>query len=620
MIRLSHALLLVVISFTALAQTAPSLTSAGSTFTLSVPYFEYGAGSSKLALGATFTSTTLPNFLLSPSSVKTPSVLASPGSAATIASVTGGYRLTLPYLEFTSGGITSAYSGTFSTTDLSTFIADVNSFKAVTLLPTLSAPGGVTLAEVSKQTVGSATFGSSSKLQATWTAPSGYTVDHYEISAIESLMKTSVIVTAAASATSATLTTLKAATSYSVVAKACKDSSCSNAGIAAAVSATTPGEYWQLQGTGNGYANVTKAVSDGNVLSWVMRWGSEAGSLAGRYEYFYKTTSTGRVGVAIATTTGSGTDVATMSSFVADTTLGLRNPCTPPSFSDCSSSNSGAVEISALQAIPMAASKTIRLYMNAESVKETGVPSRIYSLDARDGLVGQKFTSSSSKTYCGGTVGSTDYASGGDCALTSVLGISGDSKVPSPLRQTRQFKIGYPTLDSWLWSGASGTYMVITGDDACGKYSNALFYAVYDGSSWTVQTDSAGCAKALVPKAHGPVLVHLGSSQYKLYYEDATNGNSGKPLRLIYANGASSGTSSVDFDDWESSSYGRDVNFLWPDGTPLDAQDESGLGDHMIVTGDSLATQTMFHNLGGMDNTKWATGSAGLGISRLLNP
>lgn len=476
-------------------------------------------------------------------------------------------------------------------------------------------PSAVSVTNTGTQTVGSRSFSSSTQLAVAWIAPVD-SVDHYEITATESIKQTAV--TATSSVTAVTLTGLKAATPYSVIVKACQDAACTTSASAAAVSGTTSAEYWQLQGTGNSYTTMTKAVSDGSVLSWVMRWGAEAGSLAYRFQYYYKTTVQGRDGVAIATTAGTNASVATLTSFATDTSLGLRNPCTPPNYTDCAST-AAALEINALQAIPLAASNTVRLYLEATALKETNRPTRIYYIDARDGLVGQKFTTGTSKTYCGGA-GSSDYAPGGDCEFTPVIGVAGDSQMPSPLYQARQFKIGYPKLNSWMWDGAAGTFMVITGDDACAEHVNALFYAVYDGSTWNVATDGAGCAKPLHNAGHGPVLLHLGAAKYKLYFEDAANGQSGKPLHLLYADGASSGGASVDFEDWEASSSAREVNFLWPDGSLLDAQDESGLGDHMIPPSDSLANQFMFVNLGGMDNDKWKAGSAGLGLAVLLNP
>jgi len=589
----------------------PSLEVSGGLYVLSVPYLEYSANGSIFAFSASLSGSRITSYRLSQASSVALDKSAAAATTPVLTESAGTFTLTLPYLEFLNGGTRSGYAAALVSKDLATFAVDAASVKAISSNP--DAPTNVSVAATDGKTAGTQSFSSSTKLAVSWSAP-GYAVDHYEISAVESIKNTTV--TTASASSPVTLGGLKAATAYQVTVKACKDSACQSAASAAAVSAATSPEYWQLQGTGNGYANATRAVKDGSVLSWVMHWGTEAGSLAGRHEYFYKTVAAGRDGVAIATTAGTATDVATLTSFVTDTALGLRNPCTPPAYTDCAS-NSGALEINALQAIPVAAGKTVRLYMEATSLKETGSPTRIYSLDSKDGLTGQRYSSNAAKTYCGGS-GSTDYAPGGACALTTVIGLSGDSVKPSPLKQARQFKIGYPTLDSWLWNGAAGTYMIVTGDDACGKYSNALFYAVYDGTDWTVQSDGSGCAKALVAKAHGPVLVHLGAAQYKLYYEDQSGGMSGKPLRLLYGNGAASGK--VDFDAWESSASAREVYFLWPDGTLLDAQDESGLGDHMIVSDSNLASQFMFHNLGGFDNAKSPSGSLGLGISKLLNP
>lgn len=80
-------------------------------------------------------------------------------------------------------------------------------------------------------------------------------------------------------------------------------------------------------------------------------------------------------------------------------------------------------------------------------------------------------------------------------------------------------------------------------------------------------------------------------------------------------------STAVDVGDWEASSIARNVHFLWPDGSVLDAQDEAGLGDHMIsMPAGTLDQQFMFVNLGGFDNTKWKAVSSGLGLARLLNP
>lgn len=488
---------------------------------------------------------------------------------------------------------------------------------------TQSPPTGVTLAAVNAQTVGSSSFSSSTQMAVSWVAPANATVDHYLILASESVGGTSLSFSATAGEASKILTGLKGATPYSIQVIACMDATCSSYGSASAVSRTTSEEYWQLQGSGNGYANATKAVAGGTSLSWVMRWGSEAGSsYNGRYQYYYKSNTASTRGIGIAATAGSDVSVPTLTSFVANTAAGLRNPCNDPqSTSGCP--GSAAYFINAIQAVPMSSSGKVRVFFEAIDATESGQPTRIYSLDSQDGLVGQDFNSSASLAYCGGN-GSTDYTSTGGCKPTVVLGVSTDSGAGnSPLSQARQFKIGWDWQADWRWNGATGSFMFITGDDACGNNLNALYYATWDGSKWTVATDGSGCAKPVVKKAHGPVLVPLGGAKYKVYYEDETNGTqSGKPLRFIYADGSLSGAAgTVDFADWESSAKARDVNFLWPDGTLLDAQDEAGLGDHMVLTpGGSLSEQYMFVNLGGFDNSKWQAASAGLGVARLLNP
>jgi len=219
----------------------------------------------------------------------------------------------------------------------------------------------------------------------------------------------------------------------------------------------------------------------------------------------------------------------------------LRNPCTGPnSTTDCPSS--AAYFINAIQAVPLKSDGKVRAFFEALDATEPGQPTRIYSLDSQDGLVGQDFNSASTRAYCGG-IGSTDYTASGGCKPDVVLGVSTDTEIyRSPLSQARQFKIGWDWLADWRWDQSSGTFMVITGADACGKEKNALFYASWDGSKWTVATDGGGCAIPVVKAAHGPVLVPLGGAKYKMYYEDESNGpESGKPLRLIYADRSWSG-------------------------------------------------------------------------------
>ena len=190
----------------------------------------------------------------------------------------------------------------------------------------------------------------------------------------------------------------------------------------------------------------------------------------------------------------------------------------------------------------------------------------------------------------------------GGCEPTVLIGVFGDTTAgDTGLTNARQFKIGYPTLDHWRWDESPGTFMVITGSSKCGSDKNSLFYATWTGTAWSVAKDSAGCPLTVSPSGHGPVLVHLGGSRHKLYYEDDANDNTGKPLRLIYADGTTSGNSSkVELADWEPAENAREVHFLWPDGTELNAEEESGLGDHMIfMPAGSNEEQYMYLDLGG---------------------
>lgn len=599
-------------------QAATTLTNSAGRYTLKMDYLTVLAGSSKLAYKASLTSTDLQTFSVDLSSVAavTTDSSADPAVIPQLVIAGGKYTLEIPSLAVSGKN----YAVSLSSVDLSRFSVDASSLKTLAG----NAPTGVAASNVNSQTVGGRSIASTTQLTVSWTAPSGAAVSSYKITARESDGVNSVSAVASANETSTTLKALKASTKYQINVTACLDSTCTSQATAAAVSATTPDEYWQLQGSGTGYSGVTKVVSDGTSLSWVMRWGSEAGTAnSGRYQYYYKANATGRTGIGIANTSKSDISVATLASFTANTAAGLRNPCNSPEspFTDCPSIGAGYF-INAIQAVPLAKEGKVRVYFEAIDAREPNQPTRIYSLDSQDGLIGLDFNSSASLAYCGGT-GSTDYAAGNNCAPKVEMGVSTDSAgTQAPFTAARQFKIGWDWLTDWRWDGAAGTFMIITGDDACGLYRNSLFYAAWNGSQWIPVTDSKGCARPLVSKAHGPVVVPLGGARFKVYYEDETNGTqSGKPLRFIYSDGSLTGTGSVEMDDWESSAKARDVHFLWPDGSLLDAQDEAGLGDHMVLTpAGTLDQQFMYVNLGGFDNSKWKAASSGLGLAVLLNP
>ena len=597
------------------AHAAASLTQANGRYTLALDYVEVMLGGSKAIYKANLHANTLTTFTLDAASVGTTSMntSADPATTPRVTLSNGLYVLEIPSVSVNG----QPYAASLGSGDLANFNVDFNTVKTLSA----SLPTGVAITNVNGQTVGTLAIASSTKLTLNWTPPAGAST--YRIVARETGGVGTVSGTASAGASSVTLSGLKASTRYAINVTACLNAACSAQASAAAVFATTPDEYWQLQGaSGNGYASVTKAVSNGSSLSWVMRWGSEAGAAySGRYQYYYKGNSSFGVGIAMATTSGSGTDTATLTSFTADSSAGLRNPCADPRVTT-GCPPSAAYFINAIQAVPLKTVGKVRVFFEANDATESGQPTRIYSLDSQDGLVGLDFNRGSA-TSCGG-IGSTDYTSTGNCKPDLVIGVSNDTGTyRSPLSNARQFKIGWDWLADWRWDQAVGTFMIVTGADACGKTSNGLFHASWDGSKWTIATDSAGCAIPLVKAAHGPVLVPLGAARYKMYYEDETNGpESGKPLRLVYADASwSAAASTIDIGDWEATSMAREVHFLWPDGSLLDAQDEAGLGDHMVITpAGTLDQQFMFVNLGGFDNSKWKAASYGLGLAKLLNP
>jgi len=601
------------------AQQLPSLTATGTSWILTLPYLEYTGTTPPTAYSATLQSTdNATTFTIEPGS------LIAGASRNASSAITTPYAelknsqlwLRLPYIPFSG----AAYGASLVMDASGKFSVQSTSI-AVVLQSTLAAPTNVQVGAVNGQTVGGSSFSSSTKLRVSWIAPSGYTATQYQIIATEGQRGTSRTFTAPAGSTTFDLTGLKAGTAYVIEVKACANSACSEAGMAEAVSTTTSEEYWQIQGAGNGYASATKVVADGSVLSYVIRFGTEAGtSLSGKSQYYYKNSgSPDASGIAIATSAGTGTDISNLTAFTA-TGSGLWQPCND--FTNFTGCPPGTVfSIAAVQAVPLASQSVVRLFFEAADLRDPAKTTRIYYLDSQDGYTGQDFNKGSG-TSCGGT-GSTDYDAGGGCEPTVLIGADGDTTAgDSGLTNARQFKIGYPTLVDWRWDESPGTFMLITGSSKCGSDKNSLFYATWTGTTWSVAKDSAGCPLTISPSGHGPVLVHLGGSKYKLYYEDDANGNNGKPLRLIYADGATTSDAlTVELADWESAGKAREVHFLWPDGSKLNAEEESGLGDHMIFmpTG-STDQQYMYLNLGGFDNADWQRGSSGLGMAILLNP
>ncbi|MFQ5407412.1 MAG: fibronectin type III domain-containing protein [Anaerolineales bacterium] len=482
------------------------------------------------------------------------------------------------------------------------------------------------VSNVNEQTVGPASFASSTRLLLAWQAPEEGP-DHYLIVVTKLGGMTALTATAPGGDTSLQLDGLESSTSYEISLQACLNVDCSQSRRASdSAVGVTAEEYWQLQGAGNGYDGATRVVEGGNNIAYVIVWGPEAGpELSGRAQLYYHPFPRQGAGYSVRTavTDAPVSDLASLSRFIP-TESGLQPVCDSHNAPETCPADS--LFVATYQAVPLLDPPAVRLYFEAQpadAAQQPGSVTRLYSLDSVDGYQGQDFNPDPGSTVCGGR-NSTDFSSGGNCEPRLEIGLQGDGEGgESGLTQARQSKIGYPQRDSWLWDGAAETFIVITGADACGQTQDGLFYALPGGAAWQVTKDAQGCARPLALKAHGPVVVHLGEGRYKLYYEDSTNGHQDKPFRVIYADAARSGDPDVvEFDDWETAAVlAREVNFLWPDGSQLDAADESGLGDHMIlVPGDDPDFQVMYMNLGGLDNSKNPGAAQGIGIAVLLNP
>lgn len=246
---------------------------------------------------------------------------------------------------------------------------------------------------------------------------------------------------------------------------------------------------------------------------------------------------------------------------------------------------------------------------------------RIYSRDSVDGWTGRDFHSGA-PTVCQ----ELDVAAGGACAATLLIGVEGDPVSATPkFNQARQLKIGVPLLDSWTWDATPGTFMILTGHLSDASCSTAFFnatYAVWDGSRWNVEYAANGCPR-LIPSVQAPMPVHIGGARYKLYFNNNQSGagplTAFKPLKLLYADGAATGDSSlVDFDDWETSERMREIHVLWPSGVELTDVEESAFDDFQVwmPTGDP-SLQVIYSN---MSCPGGACGAPFIGMAVLVNP
>ncbi len=487
-----------------------------------------------------------------------------------------------------------------------------------------------TVSPTAQVTVAGVEYASSAQLAASWTAPA-QAVDHYLLAVRNTITDGTSSVMEAGASTSKTLTELQSATSYAVTLTACLNSACDELLMADAnATGATAEEHWQIRGEGteSTFGEVPPIVPSGLTLAYAIRYGASAeATLEGFSQLYYNSgglTPGEWPGMRIARTDAATTATDNLASYTRFDT-GLKAVCAGEA--SATTCPAGELNVLAWQIIPLTEAPFLRFYAEASDANVSGSATRIYSLDAQDGMDGQDFNPDSTRSSCGDVDGMT-YGTAGECELNIELGVESDTaKGGTGLNHARQFKIGYPKRTDWRWDQSVGTFMVITGQDACGETADGLFYAKWDGAKWDVDQDG-NCAVPLVKDAHGPVIVHLGGGRYKLYYEAIDEGGqiqSDKNTRVLYADAARTGdTQVVDRTDWDAESDARDVSFLWPDGTLLTLPEESGLGDHMILIGDPTpGSEIMYMNLGGPDSSisdTWGNRSNGLGIATLINP
>lgn len=598
------------------AQSLPTLTAGGAGYVLTVPYLEYvTSGTSKLAYTASLTTSDLSNWTLT-SAAGPQSPLTAASEAPVVAQLNNSFRFSIPRLSYAAGGTTKYYSIVLTTTDLSRFTLDLTTAREIGAPSSLAAPSRVAVTNVDARTVGSQRIYSSSKLSVAWTPPIGYTVDHYEIAASESVYGSTVTTTASATETIKTVTDLKAATAYSVTVKACRDSGCAASGVSTPESGTTSSEYWQLQGSGNTVNGLSKIVSDGNARISGTRFGPDAGGPnLSRLQLYYGPAAGGAQALAVAVTS-LATDATVPASYLSFTSMaGTTGLISPTAATPLVS------QVATGQGVPLPAAGGSRVRLFFEALGSDG-KTRIMFLDSQDGYTGRDFNSGSA-TICSTAA---DYQIGGGCAPTVAIGVEGDAtNANSRIRNARQFKLGFPILNDWRWSGAAGTYMVFTTDSIPGCSASGFNhgYAVWDGSRWNVQYETGGCPK-LFKSVQAMFPMHVGDARYKGYFGDPsiTTGKGSSqlpflgPKKLVYADGRSMGSAStVDFEDWEATGNGRDVVFVWPNGDQLSATAEGYIDDfHFLAPTGNLDLQVMYMAI--TDGTAAPIGAAAV----LLNP
>jgi hypothetical protein len=445
---------------------------------------------------------------------------------------------------------------------------------------------------VTTPTVGATPTSSSTRLALAWSAPSNFAPASYEVTVTE--VASGASRTSSVTSASHTLTDLKSATPYRVEVKACH-STC-YAQPAGTASAETPAEVWHLQGSGNGIAGLARPVADGNVRIHAMRIGEGApAEIAGHMRLYYGPFGSVSRGFAVAVSNGAASSASPSSYLTFASRAGSSGLIDPPTAAPLVRS------VATGQGVALSAAMGGRVRLFFEGLGSDN-RTRILYVDSQDGYSGLDFNAGASAVCAT----AADYSAGGGCAPSVAIGVEADGTAWSRVANARQFKVGVATATDWRWDGAAGTFMVLTldGIPGCTTASHNQAYAVWNGTAWQLQYDAAGCPKVMASMQAAHPL-HLGGARFKLYYGDPSI-STGRvpssqfpflgPKKLLYADGSTAGAADrVDFEDWEAPARGRELRFLWPDGSALDATAEGYIDDFTVLAPtSSLDLQVMY--------------------------
>ncbi len=443
---------------------------------------------------------------------------------------------------------------------------------------------GLTVSQVDVSEIGGVMLRSCARLSARWDAVPE-TIDRVSLTVTDQSSSLSWTEIATPGATSFELSNLKSATRYTISIQGCEADDCEAGPSGGEAEGETAEEVWQLLGTGDSLDGLVNIVSDSNAKAHAFVYGESApADMRGRIQLYYGAMGGYGGSLSVATSNrvadpADETSYSDFSSFVG--TSGLVQPEAPSSLVEW---------IGTGQAVPLSrnAGGGVRLFFEARGADGK---TRIMSLDSQDGDVGRDFNSGPA-AFCSLAV---DYETGGGCHPTVEIGVEGDAvAAASGIANARQQKVGVATLSDWRWDGAAGSFMVFTTGaiDGCSSSKKNHGYAVYDGSSWAVQYTDASCPK-LFTGVQAMAPLDLGDHHFKIQFgnPDETDGSLGGklpflgPKRLIYGDAARSGDPQVlEFEDWDGVEDAREITFLWPSGTVLDATAEGYIDDFVLLT------------------------------------